>query len=132
MDAKVIRRDQTLISNSYVEPSASEIMNYQSNHTMTVRKYFVIQSEDRLKKIVHPSLIKQNLTILERKLTDNGYPRQMIKKPFYSTETTENEFAQIITNNEQISNNEEAPYEVLLPTQHKLFERKTIKKTTTL
>ncbi|KAK9885119.1 hypothetical protein WA026_009343 [Henosepilachna vigintioctopunctata] len=66
MDTKVIRRDQTLILNSCVKPTASErCMNYHSNHTMTVKKNFVVQSKDRLKRIIHPSLVKPNLKILE-------------------------------------------------------------------
>lgn len=86
LDTLVIRDiDNTIKLDWYRKPNAAgRYVHYRSNHSMSIKINFIKQMKNRINTICHEKFKYKNLKILENLLTDNDYPRGMVRKLLYN------------------------------------------------
>lgn len=58
--------------------SSNRLLNYNSQHNLRYKRNVILELNNRIHKLSHPSFYSKNKKILYKLLTDNGYPEMFI------------------------------------------------------
>ncbi|KAK5645107.1 hypothetical protein RI129_006407 [Pyrocoelia pectoralis] len=92
LDTKIIRnKENKLIIDWYTKPTNSgRYINYNSNHILIQKINTLKGMKNRIMKISHHTLIHKNLLKLSTMFIDNGFPKTLVKKILFNSNTFSN------------------------------------------
>ena len=92
LDTKLIRNPENkIILDWYIKPTSSgRYLNYNSHHTEKIKINLILALKHRVQRISHPTLKNKNLDKLLNILSNNGYPKKLLKKLLFNSNNYNN------------------------------------------
>ncbi|XP_044754436.1 uncharacterized protein LOC123313562 [Coccinella septempunctata] len=110
LDTMVHREKNEIKLNWYKKSTSSnKFIDYYSNHGINIKINFIKEMKNRITKICSETYLKEGLNNLFDILTQNSYPKNMLKKLLYATSEA------VTTNAQNNDENNETKYYVSFP-----------------
>lgn len=88
LDTRVCRMNETIKLDWYRKKiHSNRFIHFKSEHPIGMKINCIKEMKNRIEKICHPDLVDANIKKLHKIFQDNSYPKQMLNKLLYETNT---------------------------------------------